>query len=437
MPFELYIDGMTVQDPFSPKQLEFINNCTARWNIAHGAVSTGKTVCTEFAFMHAVDCCEDSQIYIAGHTFDTAFRNVIRLLFEDPCLSIYRPFCSWSGKKLYYKDKVIQVLGAKDEGAIRVFQGLTASLMYCDEMTLYPEPIIDMIDTRLRKEQSKGFAAMNPSHPNHKLKQWIDKAIAGDPNYYQLHFELDDNPFIPEHYKERIRNSASGLFYKRNVLGLWVMAEGAIFDFFDRKVYVRSKAPCAAEYFIAGIDYGASNPFACVVLGVNTGVRTQTAPQVWVQDEFYWEHKKRRPKLNSELAEDVQAFLEPYGVRNIYIDPSAESFQNELKRRGMHCVHADNDVFNGIQKMTDMIKNGTCLILDRCTNLIKEIEGYVWDPKEAKNGYDEPLKENDHAIDALRYALYTHKISKYSPYKSEEQNANYLQNRFAPTSRRY
>lgn len=388
-----------MQNPLSPKQIEFIENSTAHWNLAHGAVSTGKTVGTLIAFMHAVNCCPDSQIFMVGHSSDTIYQNAIRILLESEELSIFRPFCSWLAgrRQLRFKDKVIQTLGAKDEGAIGKFQGLTASLMYCDEMTLYPESIIDMIDTRLRKEHSKGFAAMNPSHPNHKCKQWIDKAAAGDPNYYALHFELDDNPFIGQDYKERVRNSASGLFYKRNVLGLWVMAEGAIFDFFDKKIHVVKKPPAAADYWIASIDFGSSNPFCCLLIGVHTGQYSQMGKQMWVEKEYYWEHTKRRPKVNSELADDVIAFLEPYAIKNIYIDPSAEAFQQELQRRGRHVTHANNDVFNGIQYMTNSVRNGSCVICSECTNLIKEIEGYVWDPSEAKKGYDEPLKKDDHA----------------------------------------
>ena len=426
-----------MQNPLSEKQLEFIVNSTRHWNLAHGAVSTGKTVCTLFRFMQAVNDCPDSQIFMVGHSSDTIYQNAIRLLLEADELSLFRPFCTWfSGKRqLKFRDKTIQTLGAKDEGAIGKFQGLSASLMYCDEMTLYPEVIIDMIDTRLRKPHSMGFAAMNPSHPNHKCKQWIDKAVEGDKNYYQLHFVLDDNPFIPEDYKERVRNSASGLFYKRNVLGLWVMAQGAIFDFFDKKIHVVKKPPRAADYWIAGIDYGASNPFCCLLIVVCTGQHTQTGKQLWVEKEFYWDHMKKRPKVNSELADDVCEFLEPYAVRNIYMDPSAESFQRELERRGRHVTHANNDVANGIQKMCDDVRNGICVICDECTNLIKEIEGYVWDPREAKKGYDEPLKENDHAIDALRYALMTHKVSSYDDVKQKHNPQQYYQNRFQPTPR--
>jgi PBSX family phage terminase large subunit len=425
-----------MKDPLSPKQLEFIDHSTKQWNIAHGAVSTGKTIATLFRFMQAVSDCPDSQIFMVGHSSDTIYRNAIRLLLESEELKIFRPFCHWlTGKRqLKFKNKIIQTLGAKDEGAIGAFQGLTASLMYCDEMTLYPEPIIDMIDTRLRKEHSMGFAAMNPSHPNHKCKQWIDWAAEGNEKYYALHFVLDDNPFLTEEYKERVRNSASGLFYKRNVLGLWVMAEGAIFDFFDKKIYVQERAPACADYWIAGIDYGASNPFCCLLIGVCIGEKNQQGKQLWVEKEYYWDHK-RRPKVNTELADDMAAFLEPYGVKMIYLDPSAESFQNDLQRRGMHVVHAKNDVFNGIQKMTDMVRNGQCIILKECVNLVREIEGYVWDSKAAKKGYDQPLKQDDHCVDALRYALYSHKIAEYSPYKEKTAN-DYLQNRFQ-TSRRF
>lgn len=419
-------------DPFSPKQLQFIIEANSRWNLAHGSVRTGKTVGTVFRFMQDAANCPDSKIYIVGHTFDTAHRNVVRLLMESDELSIFRPFLTWSGKKLLFKDKTITVLGAKDEGAIGNFQGDTHSLTYCDEITLYPESIIDMIDTRLSKPHSKAFAAMNPSHPNHKIKQWIDKAEAGDSNYYSLHFTLDDNPYVDASYKQRIRDSLSGLFYKRNYLGLWCLAEGAIFDFFDRKIHVLHKPPAAAEYWIAAIDYGTVNPFACVLIGVSTGKYNQTGKRLWAEKEYYWDPKvKGRQKTNSEFATDVQEFLEPYGVKQLYIDPSAEAFQLELRRKGLHPIHANNAVEDGIQIMTSEMKKGNFYICEDCPNLIREMESYVWDSKAADKGYDQPLKKNDHIIDATRYALATHKVSVYEPYKHNSND--YQRNRFSPT----
>lgn len=422
--------------PLSPKQLEFVRKSTAHWNLAHGSVRSGKTVGCVFRFLNACDQCPDSKLYITGHTFDTAYRNVIRLIMESEELALYRPYCAWSGKKLHFKDKTINVLGAKDEGAIGNFQGLTMSRVYSDEITLYPESIIDMIDTRLSMPYSMGFASMNPSHPQHKVKQWIDKAAAGDPNYYALHFTLDDNPYVGEEYKQRIRDSLSGLFYQRNYLGIWCLAEGAIFDFFDRKIHVLDRPPAAAEYWIAAIDYGTVNPFCCLLIGVSTGRYTQEGKKLWVEKEYYWDPKKRaRQKTNSEFADAVQEFLEPYGVRNIYIDPSAEAFQLELNRRGMHTVHADNSVEKGIQVTTSEMKKGNLFVMAECENTIRELESYVWDPRAAKKGYDEPLKENDHSVDALRYAINTHKPSTYDQNKEAERQREWMKNKYEPTRR--
>jgi PBSX family phage terminase large subunit len=353
---------------------------------------------------------------------------------EAPEFQIFRPFCTWSGKKLHFKDKTITVLGAKDEGAIGNFQGDTHSLTYCDEITLYPESIIDMIDTRLSKPHSMGFASMNPSHPTHKVKQWIDKAEAGDPNYYALHFTLEDNPFVPEDYKKRIRDSLSGVFYKRNYLGLWCLAEGAIFDFFDKKVHVVDRPPRAAEYWIAGLDYGAVNPLACLLIGVSTGKYTQTGKCLWVEKEYYWDPKEKgRQKTNSEFAKDIEDFLQPYDVKGIYCDPSAASFKLELRRKGLHVTDANNDVEDGIGIMTSEMAKGNLFICSECKNTIREIEGYVWDSKAAERGRDEPVKKFDHACDALRYCISTHKVSIYDPYKDNKLQQEWMQNKYAIT----
>lgn len=164
------IEKNNMIEPLSPKQLEFIINSTAHWNLAHGSVRSGKTVGTLFRFMQAVNDCPTSDIAMIGHTSTTIYQNAVRLIMESPQMAIYRPFCTWfpSKHELRFKDKTICTIGAKDEGSIGIIQGRTLSLAYCDEMTLYPESIIDMIDTRLSPSHSMGFASMNPSHPNHK-----------------------------------------------------------------------------------------------------------------------------------------------------------------------------------------------------------------------------------------------------------------------------
>ena len=425
----------------SPRQDEFIAESHAKWNLAHGSVRSGKTVATLIRFLGACYHCPDSQIWMIGRSSTTIYDNAIRLILESPGegkpdpLGIFRPFCTWHPGRgiLRFKDKVISTVGAKDEGAIGSIQGKTFSLVYCDEMTLFPLSIIDMIDTRLSNPHSMGFASMNPSYPSHKLKEWIDKAENDPDNYYALHFNLEHNIYLDDAYKERIRKSLNGVFYKRNYLGLWCMAEGAIFDFFDHDLHVVDRPPRAAEYWIAGIDYGTTNPCACLIIGVSTGRYAQEGKCLWVEKEYYWDSKKEgRQKTNAQYADDIEAFLEPYGVKAVYVDPSAAAFKLELQKRGIHCVDAYNDVSNGIQILTQEIGNGNLFVCEECTNLIREIEGYIWDGKKAEIGRDEPVKKNDHACDALRYAIATHKVRTYSAAAIEGKTLGYqhLHSRF-------
>lgn len=419
-------------DILSSRQQEFVLNSTRKWNLAYGSMSSGKTVGTVFRAMQAVDQCPDSQIWFIGHSSSTIYSNVISLIINEPSaglpdpLKIFRPYCNWKDYhgKLEYVDsrgnlKTIGTLGAKDAGSAGAIQGKTMSLVYCDEMTLYPDSIIDLIDTRLRNPMHMvGIATMNPTYPSHKLKGWIDKAKEGDPNYYELHFKLDDNPYLTQDYKDRIKNSLSGVFYKRNYLGEWCLAEGSIFDFFDRSIHVVSRAPRAADYWILGVDYGTSNAFAAILIGVNCGRSAQEKPIIWAEKEYYWDYKKRGyQKSSSEFADDLSKFIEPYSVKSVYIDPSAANFRLDLQKRGIHPVNAENDVNEGIISMIKWLKgdqkSGQLYICSECVNLIREIEGYVWHPKCLERGEDEPLKLNDHAVDALRYAVNTHRPVRF------------------------
>jgi PBSX family phage terminase large subunit len=241
---------------------------------------------------------------------------------------------------------------------------------------------------------------------------------------------LDDNPYVPQDYKDRIKSSLSGVFYKRNYLGLWCLAEGAIFDFFDRKLHITHKPP-AAEYYIAAIDYGASNPFACLLIGVSTGRYTQAGKHLWVDQEYYWDPKvTERGKTNSEFAQDIQKFLQDYNIRSIYIDPSAAAFKREMQKLGLTTIDANNEVLDGITMVCSEMRKGNLTIRPGCKNLIKEIESYVWDKKASERGDDKPVKAGDHAIDALRYAIATHKVSVYQPYKEVEIADEWRRNKY-------
>lgn len=394
--------------PFSERQVEFILNSNAKYNLAHGAVRAGKTVAVLFRFLEAVATCKGNKIWILGYSQGTIYRNIISAIFDpnDKQVGIFRNVATWlpASHKLVFLGKEIQCLGAGDEGALGLLQGGTVDLILCDEMTLYPNSVLQMIITRVNPPGSQLFATMNPREPSHKCKELIDLAETKPHLYYQLHFSIEHNPYLEEDYKEVLRDTLSGLFYKRHYLGLWCLAEGAIFDFFDRHIHTVKRPPRSADFWLAGVDYGTSNPFCCLLIGYNSGKTTQTGPMMWVEKEYYWNPAvTNRQKTNAEFRRDLVSFTDGYAIKSWYCDPAAAAFITEMRQEGIHFAKTDNDVLNGIQTMTQLVKEGTLVIDQQCTNLIREIEGYCWDAKKSLKGEDEPIKKDDHAVDALRY----------------------------------
>lgn len=389
-------------DP-SPKQLEFIQSVKhgrAKINIAHGSVRGGKTWAASVAFTHLCLECPDNNIIMIGNSFSTIVENVVKLIKDE----LYPGYCVWEpgNQVLKIGNKSVRVIGANDERAVRAIQGNTHSLAYVDEMTTIPASFLDMLETRLSNNWSRMIATCNPSSPLHMIKtKYIEST---DKDYvYSCHFEIDDNPALSERTKNDLKTKYTGLFYKRYILGLWVMAEGSIYADFDRKTHVTDRWTAADEY-IVGVDYGSTNPFAALLIGFKRG----HTPRFCVLKEFYWDSAKTfRQKSPSEYADDLFRMIELYPIAGVYIDPSATPFILELKRKKIHCIEADNDVFPGIQFVSNLISNHQLVFAPSCRNTLRELEMYVWDSKKALRGDEEPVKMNDHAMDALRYALYT------------------------------
>lgn len=388
----------------SPKQFEFVKRSTAKINIAHGSVRSGKTHSSLIRFGEAALKCPDDKIIMIGKSAGSIFDNAVKPLALDDSAP-FRGMCSWSPGKgvLNFCGKDIRVIGANDQSAVGRIQGSTISLAYVDEMTLLPQNFMDMLYSRLSQPWSMLIGTTNPDTPFHPLKKMVDESDGKE--VYSLHFILEDNPALEDSYKKMLDRLYSGLWRRRFVLGEWCLAEGAIYDFFDRKFHVVDRPPTYAQYYIAGVDYGTSNPFAMVLLGINEEV----SPSAWVEKEFYYDPKVMgRQKTDAEFAEDLELATRGYPVRVMYLDPSAESLQVELKKRKKVVKEAVNDVRPGIGTVANFMCQGDLVICKSAENLIKEIEGYTWDPKKVMLGEDAPLKVRDHACDALRYAIHTH-----------------------------
>ena len=405
----------------SSKQLYAYQNSNARLNIFEGAVRAGKSVAALLRWIKFCHKGPPGDLILCGRTDKTIKRNLIIPMQE--ILGDALHYSSGKGEVSLW-GRIMYVVGANDERAEGKIRGSTFAGALIDEATLLPESFFKMLLSRLSVPGAQLFATTNPDSPYHWLKTgYIDRINDLDLNVFS--FEISDNPSLTKEYIDRLSTEYQGLWHKRYIQGEWVLADGAVYDFFNEKVHVIDYPQSDAKYYIIGIDYGTTNPCAFVMIGVNES----SYPNMWMEKEYYYDSKKElKQKSDYEYAQDLERFIAGYNVKKIFIDPSAASFKRELMRNGIKGVaDAENDVIPGIRFVGQLISEGTYKICSSCENALREFGTYLWDSKAAMRGEDKPLKQNDHAMDAQRYALYTEFFNKNITNRMTEEDAQRME----------
>ncbi len=392
---------MIIQD-LSDKQTLSIQKSTSRINIWEGSVRSGKSFASIIRFLQFLIKGPEGTFIAIGKTNTTIKRNFVDPLLELLGIDVHY----YAGKQeLELYGKTIVLVGANDERSEGKIRGNTYAGAYIDEITLIPESFFITLLARLSVPGAQLFGTTNPDSPFHWLKKnYLDRDSELDIKRFR--FNLEDNPSLTKEFKDNLKREFRGLWYKRFIEGEWVLAQGAIYDFFEESIHTIAFSPTYSKYYVVGVDYGTTNPCAFTLLGYDPN----NFPNLWVEDEYYWDSReKNRQKTDSEYCEDLKRFIANKIVKAIIIDPSAASFRAELTKAGVqNLVEAKNDVLDGIRFTSKLLSNGTLKIAKRCQNLIKEISTYCWDDKSLKTGEDKPLKQNDHALDSLRYSLFTY-----------------------------
>ncbi|TFV32289.1 PBSX family phage terminase large subunit [Streptomyces sp. T1317-0309] len=401
----------------SPKQIDSILEAQAFQNVWDGSVRSGKTISSLVRWLDFVaNRPTGGELVMVGRTRDSLARNVFGPLM-DP--NVFGPLA----RDIRYTNgaptasvlgTTVHALGANDAQAEPKVRGLTCAGAYCDEITTLPKSFYDQLNARCSVDGSKIFGTTNPDNPQH----WLRKEYLLRPKRQRLrqwHFTMDDNPGISEAYKARQRAAHTGLFYKRNIQGLWVMAEGAIYESFDETRHVVDTLPEMRRYWV-GLDYGTVNAFSAILLGEGTDGRMYVCAE--------WRHDSRKAQRQMTDAQYSRALIEwlanyrppgtpPNGPKGItpewiFADPSAASFITQAYEDGVpNLAKADNSVGDGIRNVAALMAAGLLYIHRSCAGLLEELPGYVWDEKAALNGADKPVKVNDHSCDALRYAIHS------------------------------
>lgn len=395
---------------FGEKMIRFILNPIeqdARINILEGSVRSGKTVGMIPKWIDYIRNGPKGLLVMTGVSKETIYDNVLQDIFDTVGSENYK-YNTQTGLIQMFGRK-IKVIGAKDEGSEKYLRGKTLAGAYCDELTLMPEKFFKQLLNRLSVKGAKLYATTNPDHPYHYLyTEYItdeEKLKSGMIKVY--HFELDDNPNLDEEYKTFIRGAYTGFWYLRMIEGKWVVAEGAIYDMWDKELNTFTDDDLIpgfkslAHRYIA-IDYGSQNP--TVYLDCWDDGET-----VWILDEYYYDGRSTgRQKENAEYADDLERFIGDDYPIFVIVDPSAASFKTTLRNRGFRIKDADNEVLEGIRLTATMISKRKLRVhRTKCPNFLKEVSSYVWDEKAMLRGVEQPLKHADHCMDAARYFVKT------------------------------
>ena len=364
--------------------------------IADGAIRSGKTVFMMLAFVDdAMRRYNNQRFGICGKTVDSTVKNIIMpYLGLRYATNKYNIRWKRSEKLLIVsqngKENIFEIFGGKDESSFMLIQGRTLAGVLLDEVALQPKSFVEQACARCSVDGSKLWFNCNPDSPQHWFyREWICNLKAH--NALHLHFQLEDNPSLSERIVERYKSMYTGVFYNRYILGEWCVAEGLVYDFGESNI--TDNIPKNGEYYIS-VDYGTLNPFSAglwCVLG-DKAVR--------IKEYYYSGRSTNRQRTDEEYCDEIEKLAEGYNIRQIIIDPSAASFITAIHKRGFATRKANNDVLDGIRRTAVYLKNGNIKIHRSCADSIAEFGLYRWDEKATE---DKVIKENDHAMDEIRY----------------------------------
>ncbi len=401
--------------PLSRKQILSVVQADARINLWEGSVRSGKTIASLIRWLvYVASAPTGGELVMVGRTRDSLYRNIIAPLMNPDLFGDLAQQVSYTNGAAiaYVLGRPVHVLGANDAKAEPKVRGMTCAGGYVDELTTLPKAFFDQLVARCSVPGAQIFATTNPDNPGHWVKRDYLKRAA-ETRLRTWHFVLDDNPFLDPAYVSALKSTYTGLFYRRNILGHWVQAEGAIYDSFDEARHVVAEVPHITRWLCDAIDYGTTNPYSDLLIGLGTDSR------LYVVSEYRWDSRaERRKKTDSEYSRARRAWLQgvPHPQSNVLgvqpewtiVDPSAASYIEQLHRDGVSGVTpADNAVLDGIRTVGSLIAGDRLRIHASARGLIEEIPGYSWDDEAAEKGEDKPIKLDDHSCDALRYGVRT------------------------------
>ena len=394
--------------------------------ICDGAVRSGKTVCMALSFfLWSLAGFSGTSFALCGKTITSLRRNLVTPLapfLKSVGFTVREKLsANWAEIGISGRENRYYFFGGKDEGSAALIQGMTLGGVLFDEAALMPRSFVEQAVARCSLPGSRYWFNCNPENPMHWFRrEWLDKAA--EKNALHLHFTMDDNPALSPEIRRRYESLYSGAFYERFVLGKWVAAEGLVYPMFDPELHIRELPEGAVpEKWVISCDYGTVNPASFGLwaycradvkqdesrLLPSASVGDFSPRKAWYRvREYYFDSRREQcQRTDEEHYEALENLAGERPIDCVIADPSAASFFAVIRRHGkFRAIKARNEVTDGIRRVAGLLKNGRLYFSPSCKDTLREFSLYRW---EENSGRDAPRKENDHAMDDIRYLVST------------------------------
>lgn len=415
------IDIPPIRD-FLPKQQEVLKAILKKKYVLYsGAFGAGKTLLLSNVVIRECIANPRSLWFVGSQTVPMLRDTVVRTFLEE--VDLYQIALNKARSKLpkdkqYILDFRITKSWKPSIMSFQFFNGSEVLFRSCDEPSKFKslnldgfaidEPVdIDeqvflMLQGRLRGHHTKhriGVLAGNPSgRMNWVYQTFFEK---NHKDYYVVHTTTYDNTYLPPDYVKSCEENYDEDYARRYLRGEWGSFEGQVYKDFNFEKHV-GNYNSKYNYYIGGYDDGYRNPACFLTIGVDAD------KNLYVVDEYY-----EKGRTSAEIVEDVHEMDKKYNYSKIYADPSALNWIEVARQKKLRVNNANNDIDSGISKVKMFFKNDIIHIDKSCKNLIKEVESYRYEKdKFSKNLTERPIKKDDHACDALRYAC-----TEFNPFK--------------------
>jgi PBSX family phage terminase large subunit len=370
-------------------------NCQKRFILCSAGVQGGKTFLGTVWLLNKIRQFPDENHLICAPTYK---------ILQQSTLPKFRELCPSTIAKFYEQDSYFSIVGGTGKIFVRSgedpdsLEGMTLRSAWLDEAGNMKKRVWVVVQARTAIKQGQVLMTTSPYTMNWIFYDIFKKGEGQDKDFGVFQWMSINNPYFPKEEFERSKSTLSGTDFDRRYRGLWRRREGLVYQEFNPITMTFEGSPnWPMEQVIGGVDWGYNHPTAIVVVGIGD------RPSHTILDEWY----KTKQSMDAVIA-GAKELKERHNIKWFYADSARPEYIKAFNDAGLPTLEGNKEVAPGVNEVRLRIKTGNLLISKSCKNLLEELEMYAYN--EDAIDVEEPVKQYDDALDALRYAVYSYKL---------------------------